>query len=60
MSFDANNFYGWAMKESLRYDEIKFDNNIELKVNLNTSDDVDIGYFVEVDLKRPNKVKEKK
>ena len=35
------------MSESLRYDETKFDRIDKLEDNLNTSDDVDIGYFIE-------------
>ena len=47
------------MSESLPYDEIKLDNNIELEGLINTSDDSDIGYFIEVDLKYPDNIKEK-
>ena len=56
---DANNLYGWAMSESLPYDEIKFDNNIKLEDILNTRDDSDIGYFVEINLKYPDSIKQK-
>ena len=56
---DANNLYGHSMSEPLPYDEIKFDNNVELENILNTPDDSDIGYFVEVDLTYPNNIKEK-
>ena len=56
---DANNLYGWAMSESLPYDEIKHDNNVNLEDILNTRDDSDIGYFVEVDLKYPDNIKER-
>ena len=56
---DANNFYGWAMSEYLPYDEIKFDNNGKLGDIIDTSDDSDIGYFIEVDLKYPDNIKEK-
>ena len=59
MYFDANNLYGHSMSEPLTYDEIKFDNNVELEDILNTPDDIDIGYFVEVDLKYPDNIKEK-
>ena len=48
---DAHNLYGWAMSESLPYDEIKFDTNVTSEKILNTLDDSDIGHFVEVDLK---------
>ena len=56
---DANNLYGWAMSESLPYDEIKLDNNVNLEDILNTRDDSDIGYFVEVDIKYPDNIKQK-
>ena len=56
---DSNNLYGWAMSESLPYDKIKLDNNINLEDILNTPDDSDIGYFVEVDLKYPDNIKQK-
>ena len=55
---DANNLYGWAMSEYLPYDEIKFDKNVILEDILNTPDDSDIGYYIEVDLKYPDKMKE--
>ena len=56
---DANNLYGHSMSEPLTYDEIKFDNNVELENILNTPDDSDIGYFIEVDLTYPINIKEK-
>ena len=56
---DANNLYGHSMSEPLPYDEIKFDNNVELDEILNTPDDSDIGYFVEADLKFSDNIKEK-
>ena len=56
---DAVNLYGWAMSEYLPYDEIKFEQNVKLEDILNTSDESDIGYFVEVDLKYPDNIKEK-
>ena len=55
----ANNLYGHSMSEPLPYDEIKFDNNVELENILNTPDDSDIGYFIEVDLTYLNNIKEK-
>ena len=57
--FDANNLYGHSMSEPLPYDEIKFDNNVNLEDILNTPDDSDIGYLIEVDLKYPDNIKEK-
>ena len=56
---DANKLYGWAMSEYLPYDEIEFDRNVRLEDILNTADDSDIGYFIEVDLKNPDNIKEK-
>ena len=56
---DANNLYGHSMSEPLPYDEIKFDRDIKLEDILNTPDDSDIGYFVEVDLKYSDNIKEK-
>ena len=56
---DANNLYGHSMSEPLPYDEIKFDNNVNLEDILNTPDDSDIGYLIEVDLTYPDNIKEK-
>ena len=47
---DANNLYGHSMSEPLPHDEIKFDKNVKLEDILKTTDDSDIGYFIEVDL----------
>ena len=52
---NANNLYGHSMSQPLPYDEIKFDRNVKLKDILNTADNNDIGYFVEVDLFYPVK-----
>ena len=41
---DCTNLYGHSMSEPLPYDEIKFDNNVELEDIINTPDDTDIGY----------------
>ena len=56
---DANNLYGHSMSEPLPYDKIKFDDDIKLDDILNTPDDSDIGYFIEVDLKYTVNIKEK-
>ena len=62
---DANNIYGHSMSQPLPYDEIQmWHGDPELYMNwleeiLNTSDDSDIGYFVEVDLRYPDNLKEK-
>ena len=47
------------MSEPFPYHEIKFDRNVELEDIINTPDDSDIGYFVEVDLKYPDNIKQK-
>ena len=56
---DADNLYGHSMSEPLPYDEIEIDKNVKLKDILNTPDDIDIGYFLEVDLTEPDNMKEK-
>ena len=56
---DANNLYGYAMTESLPYDEINFDRNVKLDETLDNPDDFDIGYFFEVDLSYPDNMTEK-
>ena len=55
---DANNLYGDSTSQPLSYDEIKFDNNVKLEDILNTPDDSDIGYFIQVILKYSDKIKE--
>ena len=56
---DANNLYGHSMSQPLPFDELKFDNNVKLEDILNTPDDSNIGYIIEVDLTYPNNMKEK-
>ena len=56
---DANNLYGHSMSEPLPYDETKIDNNVTLEDILNTPDDNDIGYFIEVDLIYSDNIKQK-
>ena len=62
---DATNLYGHSISQMLSHDEIVMwhghpDNYMEkLEEILNTPDDNDIGYFVEVDLKSPDNIKEK-
>ena len=56
---DAISLYGWAMSEYLTYDAIKFDINVKLEDILNTPDDSDIVYVIEVDLKFSDNIKEK-
>ena len=62
---DATNLYGHSMSQMLLYDKIEmwhghpdlYKNRIE--EILNTPDDNDIGYFIEVDLKYTDNIKEK-
>ena len=62
---DATNLYGHSMSQMLPYDEIKMWHGHPgkywnwLEEILNTPDDSDIGYFLEVDLKYPDNIKEK-
>ena len=62
---DANNLYGHSMSQLLSFHEIEMwhgdpDNYWNwLDEISNTPDDADIGYFVEVDLKYPDDMKEK-
>ena len=56
---DANNLYGYSTSQNLPYDEIKFDNTVKLEDILNTPDDSNIGYLIEVDLTYPDNIKEK-
>ena len=62
---DATNIYGYSMIQPLLYDEIEmwhghpdFYMN-KLEENLNTRHDSDIDYFLEVDLRHPDIIKEK-
>ena len=58
--FDASNLYGFGMSQPLPYENIKFEtDNICLEEKLNTSDDNDIGYFLEVDLEYPYNIRQK-
>ena len=56
---DATNLYGHSMSQPLPFDEIKFNKSVELEDILNTPDDSNIGYFVEVDLKYPDNIRQK-
>ena len=62
---DATNLYGHPMSQMLPYDEIEmWHGHPDLYVNkleeiLNTPDDSDFGFFIEVDLKYPDNEKEK-
>ena len=62
---DATNLYGHSMSQFLPYDEIEMWHGHPDKhwrwsdIILNTPDDADIGYFLEIDLKYPDDMKQK-
>ena len=56
---DADNLCGWVMSESLPYDEIKIDENVDIEEILIAFDESDIGYFFKVDIKYRYKTKDK-
>ena len=56
---DAPNVYAHSMSQLLPYDEVKFEKGICLEEILNTLDDSEIGYFLEIDLIYPDNIKEK-
>ena len=63
---DATNLYGYSMPQMLPYDEIEMWHGHPdkywkwLEEILNTADDSDFGYFLEVDLKYPDNIKKTK
>ena len=58
--WDANNLYGFGMSQPLPYDDIKFETeNACLEEILNTPDDNDMGYFLEVDLEYLHNIRQK-
>ena len=57
--FDATNLYAFGMSQPLPYDNNKFETeNVCLEEILNTPDDNDIGYFLEVDLEYPYNIRQ--
>ena len=56
---DANNLYGHSMSQSLPCDETNFDRNVKLEEILKTPSDSDIEYFIEVDRKYLDNIREK-
>ena len=56
---DVTNLYSHSMSEPIPYDEIEFDRENKLENILKTTDDSDIGYFIEVDFNYPDDIKEK-
>ena len=53
MYWDANNLYGWAMIQPLPYSGLEFDTKTTLEQILDTADDHNYGYNVEVDFHFP-------
>ena len=51
--------YGHSMSQPLPYDEIKFGRNVCSKEIIITPDNSDIGFFLEVDLSYPYKIRQK-
>ena len=56
--WDANNLYGWAMSEALPYKDLKFDTDTTLEQILETDDNNETGYILEVDLTFPKEIHE--
>ena len=62
---DATNLYGHSMRQPLAYDETEINyGHLDLYMNkleeiLTFLDDSDTGFFIEVDLRYPNSIKEK-
>ena len=59
LNIDATNLYGHSMSQMLPHVEIKIEKVICLEEILNSPDNNEIGYFIEVDLKYPDNIKEK-
>ena len=59
MYWDANNLYGWAIVQPLPYADLKFNDNISLRQILNTPDEAETGYIVEVDFEFPRHLHDK-
>ncbi|MFM7989219.1 MAG: hypothetical protein ACKPKO_58885, partial [Candidatus Fonsibacter sp.] len=59
MYWDANNLYGWAMRQSLPLDNLRFEEGTSLNKILKTPDDSPKCYIVEVDLEFPQHLHDK-
>ena len=53
---DANNLYGWAMIQPLPYKYIKFNKKITIYEILETDDNADTGYILEVNISFPQEI----
>ena len=56
---DATKLYVHSMSQPLPIDDIKFERNVCLEEMLNTPNDSDIGYFLQVDLYYPYNIRQK-
>ncbi|XP_070162512.1 uncharacterized protein [Polyergus mexicanus] len=54
MYFDINNFYGWAMCQSLPYENFRWVDNVTSVDLMSVTSDSPIGYILEVDLTYPS------
>ena len=52
---DMNNLCGWAMREYLSYEGLKWLKNVDKFDVMSISEKSSIGYFIEVDLEYPDK-----
>ena len=59
MYWEANNLYGYAMSEALPSKNLQFNTDVTLEDILNTDDNNDVGYTVEVDLHFPEEIHDK-
>ena len=59
MYWDANHLYGWARVQPLPYKGLTFNDTISLRQILNTPDDAETGYIVEVDFEFPRHLHDK-
>ena len=55
---DSTNLYDHPKSQPLPFDEIKFERNVCLKEILNTPDNSDICYLLEIDLSFPYNVRQ--
>ena len=59
MYWDANNLHGWAMSQYLPSGNLKFEDAITLDEILETTDENQTGYIIEVDLRFPKETHDK-
>ena len=59
LHIDSNNLFCHSRYQPLPYDENNFVKDVKLEVILNTPDDSDIGYSIDVELENPENLKEK-